>query len=73
MLLSALSLTLSACASGSPSYGLDYGDANYDALKAATDKCKAQGGVIQLKSGYDGRHLENYVCKIGQTQKTGAE
>jgi len=69
----ALSLTLSACAVSGQSYGLDYGDANYDALKAATDKCKAQGGAIQLKSGYDGRRLENYVCKIGQTPRTGAE
>jgi hypothetical protein len=54
-------LALSACAS----YGLDPGDANYDALKAATEQCQAKGGHIQLRSGYDGRRLDSYECKIG--------
>jgi hypothetical protein len=71
--LPVLALTLGGCAAAQASYGLDYGDANYDALKAATGACVAKGGVIQLKGGYDGRRLESYVCRIGQTRKTGAE
>jgi hypothetical protein len=73
MALPLMALTLGGCAASQASYGLDYGDANYDALKAATDSCRAKGGVIRLKGGYDGRRLENYVCEIGQTRKSGAE
>ena len=57
-----LVLTLSACASE----GVGQGDANYDALQAATTACKAQNGELVLKSGYDGRELSSYVCKFGK-------
>jgi ABC-type glycerol-3-phosphate transport system substrate-binding protein len=59
---------LAACASGAPgqgSYGLDPGVATYDALKAATDKCHADGGQLVLKTSYDQHELSNYECKIG--------
>ncbi|HXU99633.1 MAG TPA: hypothetical protein VG166_03965 [Caulobacteraceae bacterium] len=58
-------LILAACAGGAGSYDLDHGPADYDALKAATDKCHADGGEIVLKNGYDSRELSNYECKVG--------
>ena len=60
-----IAVSLGACAGGAGSYGLDHGPASYDALKAATDKCHADGGQIVLKSGYDNRELSNYECKLG--------
>jgi len=66
--LAAATPLLYACASTPAvqgSYTLDRGPVSYDVLKAATDKCKAEGGVIQLKSGYDERELSNYQCRIG--------
>ena len=48
-----LPLVLCACVGGAGSYELDHGPADYDALKAAADKCHADGGQIALKSGYD--------------------
>jgi hypothetical protein len=59
--IAALAVTLCACAS----YELPQGDANYDAIKAASDECQAKGGKIELRSGYDGRQLSSYQCKIG--------
>ena len=56
-------LMLGACDTTS---GLGQGDANYDAIKTATDACKTQGGELQLKSGYDGRALSDYACKHGK-------
>jgi hypothetical protein len=56
------------CASGAVtggSYGLAPGVANYDTLKAATDKCQADGGELKLKGGYDPQELANYECRIG--------
>jgi hypothetical protein len=50
------------------SYNLDHGVATYDALRTATDKCKAEGGKIKLKSGYDDRELSSYDCKIGEAR-----
>ncbi|MGH7022402.1 MAG: hypothetical protein ACREEB_02290 [Caulobacteraceae bacterium] len=59
-------LLLAACAAaGGPSYDLGPGVASYDALKAATDKCHADGGQVELKSGYDQRDLSSYHCRIG--------
>jgi len=58
----AASLALSACAGGS--YGLQEGDANYDAIKKASEDCKARGGHIQLKSGGDTTELSDYECKM---------
>ena len=54
-----VAMTLSGCASE----GVGQGVANYDALRAATATCKAHGGELVLKSGYDGRELGSYVCK----------
>ncbi|MBS0409050.1 MAG: hypothetical protein JSR86_03965 [Proteobacteria bacterium] len=62
LIASAASLALSACAGGS--YGLQEGDANYDAVKKASDECKARGGHIQLKSGGDTTELGDYECKM---------
>jgi hypothetical protein len=65
-LLASLALVmLAGCAGGADSYELDHGPADLDALKAATDKCHADGGEIVLKNGYDSRELSNYVCKVG--------
>ncbi|HEY5107783.1 MAG TPA: hypothetical protein VII73_13605 [Caulobacteraceae bacterium] len=50
----------------SGSYGLGDGDANYDAVKAASAQCKAQGGEIRLSPERDGRDLSDYQCKIGK-------
>jgi hypothetical protein len=58
-------LSLSACASNA-NYGLQDGDANYDALKKATEDCKARGGHIELKSGGDTKELSDYECKMGK-------
>ncbi|HLY79624.1 MAG TPA: hypothetical protein VKQ70_09640 [Caulobacteraceae bacterium] len=54
---------LAACAGG-PEGNAWYsqGDANYDALKAAADACKAKGGDYQLKTGGDPTHLGDYAC-----------
>jgi predicted kinase len=61
---------LAACASGSAggSYGLGPGVATYDALAAATEKCRADGGEVMLKSGYDKRDLSSYECKLGRAR-----
>jgi ABC-type glycerol-3-phosphate transport system substrate-binding protein len=56
-----LALILGACAS----YGAPDGDANYDAMKSATDACQAKGGHLQLKAEHDGRTVSDYDCKIG--------
>jgi len=56
-------MLLCACAG---SYGLGEGDANYDAVKAASAACKARGGDIQLLKDRDGRELSDYQCKIGK-------
>ena len=67
--ITALALALCACGSApADSYGLGQGDANYDAIKTATQACEAQGGQIRLKSGYDGRDLSSYECKIGKAK-----
>jgi hypothetical protein len=65
----ALALALYGCAStAQESYGLGSGDANYDAIKGATQACQARGGQIRLKNGYDGRELASYQCKIGKAR-----
>jgi hypothetical protein len=40
----------------------EQGDANYDALKQATDACKAKGGSFELRKGGDPTHLGDYAC-----------
>jgi hypothetical protein len=59
--LAGVGLALCACTS----YGAPDGDANYDAMKAATDACQARGGHLQLKAEHDGRAVSDYDCKIG--------
>ncbi len=56
--------TLAGCASSGPEGNTWYqhGDANYDALKAASDACTSKGGVFQLKTGGDPTHLGDYAC-----------
>jgi hypothetical protein len=61
IVLAGLSIAVSACSS----YGAPDGDANYDAIKAATDQCEAKGGRLQLKPEHDGRTVSDYQCKIG--------
>jgi hypothetical protein len=64
-LLAATALALGACASNA-NYSLQEGDANYDAVKKASEACKARGGEIQLKSGGDATELSDYECKMGK-------
>jgi hypothetical protein len=59
--LAGLAFALCACAS----YGAPDGDANYDAMKAATDACQAKGGHLQLKAEHDGTTVSDYDCKTG--------
>jgi hypothetical protein len=57
---------LAACASSQgASYSVGPGVANYDNLKAAKDKCAADGGTLGLKDGYDKSDLSNWVCRMG--------
>jgi hypothetical protein len=57
-------LSLAACNANGPEGNPYYqiGDANYDALKAADDACKAKGGTYKLKDGGDPTHLGDYEC-----------
>jgi hypothetical protein len=57
---------LCACAAASGgSYALGPGVASYDALAAATEKCRADGGQVVLRGDYDKRDLGSYECKLG--------
>jgi hypothetical protein len=64
LLIAAAFATLAACTSNEPEGNPWYsqGDANYDALKAADDACKAKGGDYVLKPGGDPTHLGDYAC-----------
>jgi hypothetical protein len=53
-------LGLAACAD-MPSN--DGGVATYDALRQATDACKAKGGTLTLKTGGDSQYIQDYACK----------
>jgi predicted small secreted protein len=58
-------IALAACGT---SYGLqEGGDASYDAIKRASDACKADGGTLQPKRGGDSTDLGDYECKKGGT------
>ncbi len=59
MLTLAIAAGLSACAASTP----DGGVANYDALKAARDKCAAQGGTLTLTDQGDARRIDAYTCE----------
>ncbi len=68
VVLAALTLAASlaaGCASNG-NYSLQNGDANYDAIKKASEDCKAHGGEIHLKSGGDSTELNDYQCKMGK-------
>ncbi|HEX4096988.1 MAG TPA: hypothetical protein VHX64_09680 [Caulobacteraceae bacterium] len=54
---------LAACAGPEGNTYYQQGDANYDALKTATDACKAKGGKFELKQGGDPTHLGDYSCE----------
>ncbi|MGH6987680.1 MAG: hypothetical protein ACRED9_12700 [Caulobacteraceae bacterium] len=69
LILSVAGLALAACGSLRGDYDLPVGDANYDALNAATAACEAKGGVVRLKSGYDSRELSNYRCHIEEMRR----
>jgi hypothetical protein len=64
LLLPVALLCACAAASGS-SYALGPGVASYDALAAATEKCRADGGQVVLRGDYDKRDLSSYECKLG--------
>ena len=62
-------IALAGCAGlGAPSYELGTGDANYDALNTATKTCEADGGQVKLRSGYDNRRLDSYLCVGGKAK-----
>ena len=44
----------------------EQGDANYDALKQATEACKAKGGSFVLRKGGDPTHLGDYACEMAK-------
>ena len=54
-----LALGLAACETASNAAGT----ADYDALKRATDECKASGGELVLKDQGDQQRIDAYVCK----------
>jgi len=61
----AIAASLAVCGCAQSAYGVGEGDANYDALAKATKECKAKGGEVRLKTGYDGRDLSSYQCLMG--------
>jgi hypothetical protein len=64
LIVAAALATLAACASNGPEGNAWYqqGDADYDALKQASEACKAKGGDYELKPGGDPTHLGDYAC-----------
>jgi hypothetical protein len=56
--------SVAACNGNGPEGNTYYqiGDANYDALKAADDACRAKGGTFKLKDGGEPTHLGDYEC-----------
>ena len=54
-----LALGLAACETTEN----DGGAADYDALKRATEDCKAQGGSLVLKDQSNAQRIDAYVCK----------
>jgi hypothetical protein len=63
----AMTAGVSACAEAAGrSYVLEPGLASYDALDRATQACKARGGEIARRDGYDDlQRLDSYQCRIG--------
>jgi hypothetical protein len=62
-------MAVSGCGSLSDtSYGLEPGDASYDALRSATTTCQAKGGEIRRQGSGEGRNLSDYQCAIGKAR-----
>jgi hypothetical protein len=59
-IITVLALGLAACDTFSAN---EAGTADYDALKRATEECKAQGGTLVLKDQGDQQRIDAYVCK----------
>ena len=59
-ILTVLALGLAACDTLSSNAA---GTADYDALKRATDDCKASGGTLVLKDQGDAQRITAYTCK----------
>jgi len=55
-----LAIGLGACETGMTNAA---GTADYDALKRATDDCKAKGGSLVLRDQGDAQRIDAYVCK----------
>ena len=67
--LAFMAIAAAGCADiGGPSYELGSGDANYDALNAATRTCEAEGGRVKLQGGFDSRQLSSYLCVGGKAK-----
>jgi len=63
LVMTALLAALGACndnATGKAWY--QQGDATYDALRTASDACKARGGEFRVKRGGDPTVLGDYEC-----------
>ena len=54
-----LALPLAACGLSGPTGGV----ASYDALRQATDACKAKGGTLVLQKDADPQDINNYACE----------
>jgi|HubBroStandDraft_1064217.scaffolds.fasta_scaffold392277_2 hypothetical protein len=67
--IAAALVCLAACAEGAEGNAwYQQGDANYDAIKAADDACKAKGGTFQLKKDGDPTHLGDFECVMPKGQ-----
>ena len=62
MMLISLGLALAGCANTIDTMR-DGGVASYDAIKAATETCAAEGGTLRLKRNGDAQYLEDYACE----------
>jgi len=55
-------LALAACETPSNEGGV----ADYDALRQASQQCRAQGGHLVLKPGGDSENIQDYACEKGK-------
>ena len=60
-LIALAALALAGCSETGRAW-YESGDASYDAVKRATEACKAQGGAYQLKKGGDPTNLGDFSC-----------
>ena len=60
-------MACAACTEGSEGRAwYENGDATYDAVKTATDACKAKGGDFHLKPAGDPTHMADYLCDMSK-------